>query len=314
MTVLIFIYATFCGMPNESSSSAHEDRSLQAQQLTNEQSIESDIDGGEKNGWCCKNSPYVLIGDILETMPPVVPISERMDPPSHIQLCKEFINRFEGEDTETNGDGSSSWGTFRIIEEESVCTDWEAPHYSVLTMFASSLVAAVGKDLGLRYKHNCRQHIQKMHNAPDLHYDYTPVQSLLPDNLISKTDAEKVQPELISKLCKSCIWDHENVQELEFKSGVTHQCLVMPEIDTAQEILDEEKEIPLVSILPSIIDRMRHMADDWIVTTAHPKGEADTGVIIAVDEKSKYPSCLDKRIFFSIMPLLSFTNDSSLPF
>ncbi len=59
----------------------------------------------------------------------------------------------------------------------------------------------------------------------------------------------------------------------------------MPDEASARTILDENKELPMVSVLPSLIDRLRHMAEDWIITTGHPDGEGESGVIIAVDEK-----------------------------
>ncbi len=240
----------------------------------------------------CTHTPYVLIGDIVVTMPPVPPISERIDPPSYVQLCQEFINRSEAGVNEISGDeerngnnGGGIRGVFSVVEDESICTDWEAPHYNILSIYASSLIAAVGKGLGLRYKHNCRRHIPKMHNDPSRHYDYTSVQALLPENLIASTDAEKVTPELVTELCNRCIWDYENVDQLEYKSGVTHHCILMPDEDSARSVIDKNMELPMVSILPSLIDRLRHMADDWIVTTGHPDGEGESGVIIAVDEK-----------------------------
>jgi len=266
----------------------------------------------------CTHTPYVLIGDILITMPPLVSMSERLQPinygePSHIQLCQAFLDRSDavlaaeadqsiaiqnGNAPAEAGGGNQvniqrdlneggAIGTFRVEEDGALCKDWQAPHYSTLSVYASSLIAAVGKPLGLRYQHNCRNYIAKMHNDPDRHYDYTPVQTLLPENLISTSDAEKVDPEVLKHLCMRCIADfkNESVVTPDDMSGVTRHCLIMPDGDRAQDLLAAGKEIPLTSILPSIIDRLRHTADDWIVTTSYIKHEDISGVIIAVDER-----------------------------
>ena len=317
----------------------NEDRG-QGENLDEANSHGSD-DKGKKKGY--SHSPYVLIGDIIQTMPPNIPQSKRLVP-SYIQLCKAFLERSEltgfssegnyaqsraainsnGEDEnagsgkvvteearlleqgdeggDIEGDqgrvvdegnlfpnqsdeGASNFrGTFRIVEDEALCEDWVAPHYGLLSIYASSLIAAVGKPLGLRYKHDCRKHIMKMHNDPNKHYDYTPVQALLPDNLISKIDAQKIGSEQIKTMCQRCISDlNKKIGLPEFMSSTTHQCIMMPDSDMAESLLANGNELPMTYILPSIIDRMRHIADDWIVTTSHIKDEDETGAIIALD-------------------------------
>lgn len=333
----------------------------------------------------CSHTPYVLIGDILATMPPTVAQSARQEP-SYIQLCKAFIERSEAtgfsrngnyiqsrvggdndnsgqsvnaiteemynngitienpnqepvgaitedmhnqgitddkpvgaiaeevasqgitvenpdqkdsgagtiteemrlldEANTNNGDAKSDGtnGIFRIVEDTALCEDWVAPHYSTLQIFASSLIAALGRPLGLRYKHDCRQHVLKMHNDPTKHYDYTSVQSLLPDNLISRNDVGKIGSNQMKQMCQKCISDYESLGLPEFMSGKTHQCLMMPDDEMAESLLSDRRELPMTLALPSIIDRLRQIADDW--NTCNPlKNEETSGAIIALDGK-----------------------------
>jgi len=265
--------------------------------------------GGNKKG--CSHTPYVLIGDILTTMPPIIPYEERITIPSHIQLCQGFLERSaenslsgnvnsndaggNGQNGEArklqNGIGPGNLqGMIHVMEDEAVCTDWEAPHLSVLEIYASSLIASVGKPLGLRYEHKCRKNIMKMHNDPDRPYDYTTVQALLPNNLISKADIAKVDPDTIKKLCENCIGNFENVMNVSAPvsappSTKTHHCLLMPHGEIAQSLVSEGRHLPMIHVMPSLVDRMRHIADDWSPTTGPiSKNEEDVGVIIAVDE------------------------------
>ena len=300
----------------------------------------------EKKG--CTHTPYVLIGDILTTMPPIVPYEERYPVPSHIQLCQAFLERSADADMqvdngnpnaggpndnpnaggpngdqngnpnagESNGNPNAGGGNgnpnmarklqsensqgggggggngkgkgppFKVVEDDAVCTDWQAPHVSTLQIYASSLIAAVGKPLGLRYEHQCRKNIMKMHKPLGLRYDYTPVQALLPNNLISKADVAKIEVDTIKQLCENCIHWFENVMDTSIQpSAQTHQCLLMPSATVAQKLISEGKEMPMTHVMPSIIHRMRHIADDWIQTTGPiAKNEADVGVCICVDE------------------------------
>lgn len=276
-----------------------------------------------------KHSPYVLIGDIIQTMPPTIPQSERENPPSYIKLCKAFIEKSEAVGFVTEGnyvaddtdresvssgggiaeemrslaqegegeEGGLNENLFYVVEDKALCEDWQAPHFSTLAMYASSLIAAVGRPLGLRYKHDCRRHMLEMRNSK--HYDWTPIQSLLPNNLIAKTDAEKIGSEQIKSMCQDCISKYETNGLPEFMSSTTHHCLMMPENDVATSLLNSGKELPMTYALPSMIDRMRHVADDWIATTGYIKNEDETGVVIALDGRS---TMMNYKVYDSIIP------------
>jgi hypothetical protein len=57
---------------------------------------------------------------------------------------------------------------------------------------------------------------------------------------------------------------------------------MMPDSDMAESLLANGNELPMTYILSSIIDRMRHIADDWM--DCNPiKNEETTGAIIALD-------------------------------
>lgn len=303
ITLIVIIYVSFTSWSQNQQAGRllQEARSMGLDNAGGNGANNSNQNNDGKPG--CANTPYVLIGDIMTTMPPVVPASQRMNPPPHIQLCQEFLRRYsdsKSSGNDQNENGNVNFGSFRVEEDGAVCEDWEAPHYSILSIYASSLIAAVGKPLGLRYKHGCRNHMIKMHQDPTKHYDYTPVQTLLPENLISKTDAAKVEPELIQQLCQGCIQGFEQIHQGDTRS-LTHQCLLMPDEDTARTILEGPKpmELPLTSVLPSLIDRLRHMADDWIVMTNVLKNEHESGVIIAVDERS---TMMNYDVYDSVIP------------
>merc|ERR1719223_1812259 len=70
-----------------------------------------------------------------------------------------------------------------------------------------------------------------------------------------------------------------------------------------EHLLNQQEELPLTFVLPSLVDRLRHLADDWTgVLDSHIKYEDQNGVIIAVDERSTmmnydaYDSVIPKEV------------------
>jgi len=252
-------------------------------------------DIGKVNGrykYC--RTPYVLMDHVVTTMPRVIPGNERMNPPSHIQLCHAYLDRKGLERSELE-----KLPAVRVAEDPAVCHDWSAPNHSIFSIYASSLIASKGVDLGIRYNHNCHSYIPQSRDDPYTHYDYTPAQALLPENLISRNDAANVEESLVESLCHGCISHYESTSPPDSFSGVTHHCFLFPGTAAAQGIIDNHQELPLTSILPSFVDRLRHMTKDWIDATGPLDFEDEHGVVIQLDEKSTF---MDMGFYDSVIP------------
>ena len=245
----------------------------------------------------CTHTPYVSMDDVLGTMP----ISaERMDPPSHIQLCQAYLDRSQN-DSDVN-EVDKRFEPILIHEDVNICFDWFSTHESLLTMFSSSLIAAVGKSLGLQYQHSCHKHLSVTHKDPGRTYDYTPTQMLLPENLIAITDAEKIDHEVMSLLCNRCITENRAKDRTSIiTSKQTHHCILFPGGNGAESLVKNGKQLPIASTLPSIIDRLRHMSIDWLSTTNPIEFEEETGIVIALDEASSF---MNYNVYESVLPPL----------
>lgn len=238
---------------------------------------------GKYNGrykYC--RTPYVLMDNVMATMPPLTPPEDRINPPSFVQLCEAFIDRSKLNSTELEG-----LPEVRVVEDPAICLDWSAPHYTTMSIFASSLVAAKGLDLGLRYNHNCHNFMLQSRDDRSIKYDYTTAQQVLTENLISARDADDVDDDLVKSLCHGCISHHEQHQPSPL-AGMTHHCFLFPGGQAATHLKENRKEIPLTSVLRSFVDRMRHMTEDWIDTTDALDFEDESGVIVALDERSTF--------------------------
>lgn len=245
----------------------------------------------------CTHTPYILMDDVLSTMP--IP-SQRMDPPSHIQLCQAYLER-----SQNNSDLNKineRFDSYLVHEDVNICFDWFSTHESLLTIFSSSLVAAVGKSLGLQYQHGCHKHLSATHNDPGRIYDYTPTQMLLPENLIATLDAEKIENEVISLLCNRCIAEHRarDVNNI-IASKQAHHCLLFPGGNGAESLIEHGKQLPIASTISSIVDRLRHMSIDWLPTTDPIEFEEKSGIVITLDEASSF---MNYEVYESVLPPL----------
>lgn len=251
-----------------------------------------DENGGKTIGrfkYC--NTPYVLMKD-MATMPLVPPLEPKTKP-SHVQLCEAYLSRHHLDRSEIEKLPKAS-----VQESESICVDWTSPHYSVMNIFASSLIAAKGVDYGLTYDHKCHKYISQTRKNKDAHYDYTTVQEVLVENLISSKDARSLDSGNVEKLCRGCIQEF-NSDTLERHGNAANHCFLFPEGDTSAKMKEEGKEIPFETILPSFVDRMRHMTQDWIAATDALDFEEDSGVIVVLDEKSTW---MDFSFYDSVIP------------
>ncbi len=211
----------------------------------------------------------------MATMPKIIEPADRQEP-SHIQLCKAFLDRHELEQS-----ALEKLHSIKVVEDPAICVDWSAPHFSIMNIFASSLIAAKGLDYGLRYSHDCHNFIPQTRDGGQTHYDYTTAQEVLTENLISENDANSVDEKLVKSLCHGCISQYESNASTHF-AGMTHHCFLFPGVSLSNQ------EVPLTSILSSFVDRMRHLTEDWIDATDALDFEDESGVIIGLDEKSTF--------------------------
>ena len=238
------------------------------------------------------HTPYVLMKD-MATMPTVPPVEPKTKP-SHVQLCEAYLGRNHLEKSKIE-----ELPKVKVQESETICVDWSSPHYSVLNIFASSLIAAKGLEYGLTYDHKCHQYISQTRENKHAHYDYTTAQSVLVENLISSNDAESLEDSTVEQLCRECIQEF-NSNSLQTHGNVANHCFLFPESETAARLKEQDKEIPLETILPSFVDRMRHMGEDWADATDAVDFEEESGVVVVLDEKSSW---MDVKFYDSVIPL-----------
>jgi len=217
--------------------------------------------------------------------------------PSYVRLCEAYVDRLGRIDEDSM---SNEVMNPPIMEDEVVCRDWKAPHYSLLTMFSSSFIADVGHSLGLRYKHNCHQYLPKTSNVnfnsdnfpqffgnPE-YFDFTSIQSIIAENLLQSPINFNMQE--LEQLCRGCIAEHQSSQGLKnegsSRSGTVHHCLLSPGGNTTQTLRD--KPLPLSVATPSVINRLQHAAEDWLFRTDPIDFESASGVVVYIDESSSF--------------------------
>mmetsp|Transcript_48951 Transcript_48951/g.147459 ORF Transcript_48951/g.147459 Transcript_48951/m.147459 type:complete len:752 (-) Transcript_48951:62-2317(-) len=246
----------------------------------------------------CMKTPYLLVRDVVGHMPVVIPPPLR-NPPSHVRLCSAYLDR-----REKYGDViPDAVEPFPVMEDEALCSDWSAPHHSLLHIFASSLIARVGSKYGLRYQHRCQRTLPHL-NSRDVHFDYTSVQMLLMETLTSEEDKSAVSDDEMVRLCKGCIAEYETVIPPEFSySASSHQCLLFPgdqpvttpgslgrahndgeERAQEEQAIAENSQAALATVLKSLTERLREVAEDHLPFTDPLENEDRSGACIFVDD------------------------------
>ena len=240
----------------------------------------------------CHKTPYVRVRDVVGLMPEILTPQQRIKP-SHVTLCEEYLNRREtatalgrsGETHPPTGQDLLST-TLTLVEDPAVCSDWQAPHFTILQLFASALVASVGSPLGLRYRHSCHRTIPDLH-ADALDFDYTATQQILPANLITKEDRAAIDDATLTSLCTGCVSEYRNTPlPLHSYSATAHQCLLFPGEGSGGST--PEAQLALATLLPTITDRLRRVAQDHLPRTSSQfiplDDEFSTGCIIFLDD------------------------------
>ena len=230
---------------------------------------------------CVLHTPFVRVQDVAGWMPPIVNPSS-LGTPSHVSLCEAFLDRSEG--------STVTKDLFSVTEDPSTCTDWTAPHYSVMEIYASSLIATVGRTLGLKYRHNCHRSIGNYKfKRGDVngqveeiltHWDFTTIQQLMVENLVTNADAKAVDSNTVKELCQGCIAFHKNGQKPDSFSSISHHCMLFP------GNFKQESQLAFKSILPSVVDRLQKASKDWMRHSSPLIDEENTGVIIYIDDTS----------------------------
>mmetsp|Transcript_28237 Transcript_28237/g.43304 ORF Transcript_28237/g.43304 Transcript_28237/m.43304 type:complete len:1047 (-) Transcript_28237:144-3284(-) len=167
----------------------------------------------------CIHNVYAHNEQMALDMPP--PPDKTLDVvPAYIALCQEWI-RMEADETYEGG---------TVLEEdENVCMDWTAPHYTTMELFAAQLVDRM-QDKG-RYKHNCFK--TRTWDEAVLGFDRTTVQQTLPIAAVSPAQWNQqdiVTPDMMMEQCKICLAGYDQTAEDTIvRNYITHHCFVFPE-------------------------------------------------------------------------------------
>jgi len=199
------------------------------------------------------------------------PIIARRDPPSHIILCQELLNRRKATQS-----GLPIKAPFSLQEDESVCTDWSAPHASLLEIMASTVVAHVAAKYNVVYQHNCGT--QSSPESSD-GLDWTTIQQIFPVSSLV-LDNNSIKEKEIADLCLGCVnafvaggssaRTNKGGNPVWYDPTETHHCIFDPktsqsiDIDTdgvdleatPEQVYDAQQHV-VNRVFPSMVDRFR---------------------------------------------------------
>jgi len=176
---------------------------------------------------------YIHLGD-LENLPPII---ARREKPSHIILCEQLLTR---RNIAISNGLEAITTKYGLTEDESVCTDWAAPHASLLEMFASTVVGHVAAKYQVTYQHNCGAEKLKKKSVVDGN-DWTTIQQIFPVSSLVLDDNSISEDEILG-LCYGCI---EEFKQLETKQNTNVNPLWYDPEETHHCILDPRKSLPL---------------------------------------------------------------------
>jgi len=256
-------------------------------------------------------SPYVT-----ENIARMSPRSmARRNPPSHIILCQELIQRHQV------AEKGFTFDDFGIEEDEELCRDYTSPHLDLMEIFSSTLVAHAGKEYNMKYKHNCADSksgrdrdrdpdygaVDGKEGGSDIDADWTTIQQEFPKSSLV-LDNGSVDRDHIVKLCKGCLFSFQSTtlqRSNAALSHMTHHCLLFPgspeplvdkngEVDTVavSEALALVHDIPLARIIPTVSDRLRAAANNYRIENSDDYGglsqadEDSNGAVIFIDDTS----------------------------
>ena len=266
-----------------------------------------------------KSPAYVINSQLADAMSPesfrklVAPptINGRRPIPSHIEMCQAFLER-----REMKLAGQRLEGHVHVTEDEAVCTDWAAPHASMMAIFSGEVINQVSQRYGVTYSHDCqRTHMPSTSDGKDwktIQEDFPPSGLVLDDGSVSE--------EQIVELCKGCMAgfngeeasasvDQNHPNPSWFHPHSTRHCIMYPgttrplvndheEMDMAavQEQRKRAQHAPLGKLFKTVEDRMKLAAAKHKLEnnpgfrlsngrTIEDEEEKD-GVIIYLDEGS----------------------------
>jgi len=265
----------------------------------------------------CK-TVYVRVGHVVDVMPEITKPVDRSTP-AHVDLCSVLLeldkDKDEDVDNGFNIDGFIGTTTMDVKnenmmfqEDPATCLDWSAPLHSFLEIYASTLIASLinlkaGREL-VSYSHNCRRYLEASHDPPNVDFDFSTTQTILPsaNTLIDPNDLLKVDMDGVKDLCRGCLAHANAPTSLGSYSAGSHHCLLYPgkawwsssslqsernlQTETDGHAMIDLTHLPIAAILPSITSRVEHMATDWMYVSEPIDKERESGAIVIVDEYS----------------------------
>eukprot|EP00545_Synedropsis_sp_CCMP1620_P006709 CAMPEP_0119007368 /NCGR_PEP_ID=MMETSP1176-20130426/2962_1 /TAXON_ID=265551 /ORGANISM="Synedropsis recta cf, Strain CCMP1620" /LENGTH=735 /DNA_ID=CAMNT_0006959497 /DNA_START=76 /DNA_END=2283 /DNA_ORIENTATION=- len=230
----------------------------------------------------CVHSVYATSETVKKI--PAVPESGNGGLPAYISLCQQWL-RNDAYYNETSKDDS-----YRVVEDDSVCSDWSAPHYNMLDIQAALIVTAQIKRI--KYRHNCDR--TRLYDEATMGFDHTTIQQVMNTPGIG-TNKNIFSTEDVKQQCRRCLLQFDpQVESVRIKSKAVHHCLAWPADET--RVLDAttlpfspSKNNPVTafsSIIHPFRQRIYHAAMEWQNVTDKPPGEETGGLVIQLDPTS----------------------------
>lgn len=199
-------------------------------------------------------------GATLKSIRDLPPIAARRNVPSYILLCNEFVRRVD-----TYGENLNAINTnFGLEEDDSVCTDWAAPHISLIEMIASTVVGHAAARYKVTYKHNCGAAKYK-DTSVLLGTDWTTIQQIFPVSSLV-LDENSITEAEIYNVCQKCSQEfqqnndnsvHHGANPSWFDPQETHHCILDPRTNTnSEQARTESQRFVLGRTIPSLKDRL----------------------------------------------------------
>lgn len=114
--------------------------------------------------------------------------------------------------TDSSSSTKQSFTKFTFHETSSFCRDWTRPHYSLMEIISSSIIAYVGRRFGLEYKHSCHSTVAHKDSETSLKgFDVTTIQQIFPRATMPVNERLIKIRDVVHKLYRNCISEYEKV-------------------------------------------------------------------------------------------------------
>lgn len=199
--------------------------------------------------------------------------------PSHIILCQALLQRIDNP--------AESQTPFSLIEDQSVCTDWSAPHASLIEIMASTVVGHVAAPHNVHYQHNCGNQDSVIVGG----LDWTTIQQEFPVSSLVLDD-NRINEGEVADLCKACIDGFEEVESNNapnangnpawYDRTYTHHCILDPRPSTIDdpnfnagvttEDVNTAQQLVVSRVMPAIKDRVQLAAAEQKLESTETDG------------------------------------------